>query len=223
MALNNKGAMYDNPIEVVKPFASYLAMFVGMGLISGSVVHAGQAAMFKQASILIVIGMVLFAVGSYINEVVFKTGDIERSGVPRYIFLSLFLAMGVGMISGSTQHFLDTPIYASYLMPMGIFVASLAFAFRNNYVLSRATWIKLLVVGVIFAAVLFYGLNSFAKSLAPSTGHHGEASSETITHDDTAVGTHTEGEAHLDGDTHSEAEVVTEEPAAHVEGDGHAH
>ena len=116
MTLHHADQMYDNPIEVAKPYASYLAMFVGMGLISGSIVHAGQAEMLKQAIVLIVIGMFLFAIGSYVNEVIFKTGNVEKEGITRYIVFSLFLAMGVGMISGSTQHFFDTPIYASYLM-----------------------------------------------------------------------------------------------------------
>jgi hypothetical protein len=50
MTLHHADQMYDNPIEVAKPYASYLAMFVGMGLISGSIVHAGQAEMLKQGS-----------------------------------------------------------------------------------------------------------------------------------------------------------------------------
>jgi hypothetical protein len=201
MTIHNQNKMFDSPIEVVKPFASYLAMFVGMGLISGSIVHAGQAELFKQAVFLIFVGMIFFAVGSYVNEVIFKTGNIEKEGIARYIVLSLFLAMGVGMISGSTQHFFDTPIYASYLMPGGIFIASLAFALRNNYELSTKTWGKLLAAGMIFAAVLFFGLNTYAKTLPIAEGH-GHGSEETTLPD----ATHTDTEPHAGSKPHSKVE-----------------
>lgn len=180
MTLHHADQMYDNPIEVTKPYLSYIAMFVGMGLISGSIVHAAQEGIFNRSIILMGVGVVLFSIGSFINEVIFKTGNIEREGVLRYILFSLFLAMGVGMISGSTQHFFDTPVYASYLMPIGVFLSSLAFALRNNYELSRVTWVKLIVTGLVFAAVLFYALNTYAKSLPVSTGgHHGAQASES--------------------------------------------
>lgn len=175
MTLHHANQKYDSPIEVAKPYASYLAMFVGMGLISGSIVHAGQAAMRTQAFVLIAIGMVLFGIGSYVNEVIFKTGNVAKEGIFRYILFSLFLAMGIGMISGATQHFFDTPIYASYLAPAGVFISSLAFALRNNYELSRATWVKLIVAGLVFAGVFFALLNGYAKNLPVVDGHHGAA------------------------------------------------
>ena len=209
MTLHHADQMYDNPIEVAKPYASYLAMFVGMGLISGSIVHAGQAEMLKQAIVLIVIGMFLFAIGSYVNEVIFKTGNVEKEGITRYIIFSLFLAMGVGMISGSTQHFFDTPIYASYLMPIGVFLSSLAFALRNNYELSKATWIKLIAVGLVFAAVLFYALNTYAKSLPVSTGgHHGEQATESSSGHDQAPSVQAPTAAHGE---HQMAAVTNDE------------
>ncbi len=188
MTLHHADQMYDNPIEVAKPYLSYIAMFVGMGLISGSIVHAAQEGIFNRSIVLMGIGVVLFSIGSFINEVIFKTGNVEREGVLRYILFSLFLAMGVGMISGSTQHFFDTPIYASYLMPIGVFLSSLAFALRNNYELSKTTWVKLIAVGLVFAAVLFYALNTYAKSLPVSTGgHHGEQATESSGGHDQAV------------------------------------
>lgn len=204
MTLHHANQKYDNPIEVAKPYASYLAMFVGMGLISGSIVHAGQSAMRTQALILIAIGMVLFGIGSYINEVIFKTGNIAKEGIFRYILFSLFLAMGIGMISGATQHFFDTPIYASYLAPAGVFISSLAFALRNNYELSRVTWVKLIVAGLIFAGIFFALLNGYAKSLPAVEGHHGAAEAATPhvdTMPDTIVApvkTHNDG--HTDAD-----------------------
>ena len=43
MTLHNPNKTIDSPIEITKPYLAYVAMFVGMGLISGSIVHAEQA------------------------------------------------------------------------------------------------------------------------------------------------------------------------------------
>ena len=169
MTLHNPNKTIDSPIEITKPYLAYVAMFVGMGLISGSIVHAEQA--FERSIVLMTVGVFLFSIGSYIQEVVYKTNNIETEGVFKYIIYSLILAMGIGMISGSTQHFYDTPVYASYLLPIGTFLSSLGFALRNNYVLSAA--------GLVFSAVLFLALNTYAKTLPENTGGHGHGDSHS--------------------------------------------
>ena len=55
---------FTTPWEVFKPYVSYLVMFLGMGLISGSVVHAAQEDMRLFALTLMGIGAVLFSLGS---------------------------------------------------------------------------------------------------------------------------------------------------------------
>ena len=163
------------PWEVFKPYFSYLVMFLGMGLISGSVVHAAQADMRAYALILMGIGAVLFSVGSYLNEVLFKTG-ILGDNILRYVILSLLLAIGVGFVSGSMQHFFDTPIFASYLAPIGIFISSVAFAVRQGFALHSKSWIFLIALGLVFAIVFHLLLLTYAKTLPVSAGHHGEGS-----------------------------------------------
>ena len=169
---------FTTPWEVFKPYFSYLVMFLGMGLISGSVVHAAQEEMRLYALSLMGIGAILFSVGSYLNEVLFKTG-ILGDNVLRYVFLSLLLAIGVGLVSGSTQHFFDTPIFASYLAPIGIFISSVAFAIRQGFVLRRKNWIFLIVLGLAFATVFHMVLRTYAETLVVSSGHHGNATELT--------------------------------------------
>ena len=166
------------PWEVFKPYFSYLIMFLGMGLISGSVVHAAQEEMRLYALTLMGIGAVLFSFGSYLNEVLFKTGILGDT-VVKYVLLSLLLAIGVGFVSGSTQHFYDTPIFASYLAPMGIFISSVAFAIRQGFVLHRESWIFLIVLGLAFAIVFHLALLTYAKTLTVDAGHHGGATETT--------------------------------------------
>jgi hypothetical protein len=169
---------FTTPWEVFKPYFSYLAMFLGMGLISGSIVHVAQEDMREYALVLMGVGAMLFALGSYLNEVLFRTG-ILGDDVLKYVLLSFLVAIGIGMVSGSAQHFFDTPIFASYLAPIGIFVSSAAFAFRQGYVLHRKNWAFLIVLGLAFAAVSHLALRAYAETLPVSTGHHGVATKLT--------------------------------------------
>jgi len=176
---------FTTPWNVFKPYFSYLLMFLGMGLISGSIVHAAQADMRQYALVLMAIGAVLFALGSYLNEVLFKTGILGDS-VLKYVSVSLLLALGIGMVSGAAQHFYDTPVFASYIAPIGIFVSSLAFAIRQGYVLHRRNWVFMILLGVVFATVFHLALRSYASSLPVGVGHHGvaAASMHGDVHDD---------------------------------------
>lgn len=165
---------FTTPWEVFKPYFSYLVMFLGMALISGSIVHAAQEGMRQYASALMGIGAILFALGSYLNEVLLKSGILGHK-VLQYVSLSLLLAIGIGMVSGSVQHFFDTPVFASYIAPIGIFLSSLAFAIRQGYVLHRKNWVFLIVLGLVVAGVLHLVLLTYARTLPTSAGHHGEA------------------------------------------------
>jgi len=166
------------PWEVFKPYFSYLVMYLGMGLISGSVVHAAQEDMRQYSLTLIGVGAILFALGSYLNEVLFKTG-ILGDNILKYVLLSLLLAMGTGMVSGSTQHFFDTPIFASYLAPIGVFISSVAFAIRQGYILHRKNWMLFIVLGFAFSIVLHLVLLRYAETLPVSADHHGESTEMT--------------------------------------------
>lgn len=229
-------ANYTTPWEVFKPYLSYLVMFLGMGLISGSIIHAAQPEMRQYALTLMAIGAALFALGSYLNEVLFKTG-VMGDNLIKYVLLSLLLAVGIGMVSGSTQHFFDTPIFASYIAPLGIFISSVAFAIRQGYVLHRKNWVFMIVLGLAFATVFHFALNAYAKTLPVSEGHHGAATEHSL-EDDHGDALVVDGIAAHDDVEHvspiveatpvASPEIVVEEPAvtspvAHDSNDGHAH
>jgi hypothetical protein len=183
---------FTPPWEVFKPYFSYLTMFLGMGLISGSLVHAAQPDMRSYALALMAVGAALFAFGSYLNEVLFKTGILGDS-VLKYVSVSLLLAIGIGMVSGAAQHFYDTPIFASYIAPIGVFVSSLAFAIRQGYILHRKSWMLMIGAGLAFAVVFHLGLRTYAETLPVSAGHHGG----------TVAMTATGGHGHSHGDGHA--------------------
>ena len=217
---HQKTAQISTPWEVFKPYLAYLIMFLGMGLISGSIVHVAQEEGRMYAVVLMGVGAFLFALGSIMNEVLFKTGLLGDTPV-RYVVLALLLAIGIGMVSGSTQHFFDTPIYASYLAPLGIFLSSLAFAIRQGYILHKKNWMVMIVGGVAFALVFHLVLNAYAKTLPITQGHHG--SSQTVQHMDGDGGHH----ADVDGAAASAklnvlpAPLVVPPVAEKMHADGH--
>lgn len=166
--------------ELLKYYGAYIAMFGGMALITGSIVHAAQEGALNRSAILLFIGIVLFIVGSYLNEIYLKSGGTESP--LRYIALSLLLAMGVGMMGGGLQHFSDTPIFASFLIPIGILLSLTGFTLRNNYQLSKINVIKISFATFIVSSLLFVTLFNFARSI-PQTNDHNHSNNNEIQHD----------------------------------------
>ncbi len=167
--------------NIVFPFIAYLLLFVGMGLIAGSVVHMGEISQISRYIAIGSVGMVMFVVGSYWQEIHINPKQLPRQELLRYVLWSLLLAVGIGMISGGTQHFLDFPIYASFLLPGGLFLAIAAYVLRSHLKLSFKAWNLLLVGTLAIALPLFLGLSHYAHTLPSGTGHghgaHGQTES----------------------------------------------
>jgi uncharacterized membrane protein HdeD (DUF308 family) len=159
---------------IIAPFLTYICLFVGMGLVSGSIVHLGAPEVSRYITIGCV-GMVLFVVGSYVQEALLNSDNLRQEGAVKYILYSLLLAIGVGMMSGGTQHFLDFPLYAKYLLPVGFVLALAAYVLRNNLSLSFKGWSVLIAGALGIAIPTFLGLNAYAQSLPAGSGHqHGD-------------------------------------------------
>lgn len=160
--------------KLLFPFVTYVFLFVGTGFISGAVVHSGDVEALYRYWAIGVVGVFLFVLGSYVQEVIYNKKNLKEEGVLPFLFFSLLLSLGIGMISGGTQHFVDFPQYASFLIPAGIVIALIAFTLKNNIHLTQSKWASMLVTAVLGAGVLWGGLTSFAATLPESTGHgHG--------------------------------------------------
>jgi hypothetical protein len=157
---------------VVLPFVAYLLLFVGLGFVSGSIVHLGETSQISRFVTIGIIGMVMFVLGSYLQEIKLSNRNLPKSDTLLYILYSLALSVGIGMMSGGTQHFLDFPVYASYLLPFGLVIAFVFYILRSSHHLSRKVWSGLIVSIVAITIPVFLGLNAYAKSLPTGTGHH---------------------------------------------------
>ena len=130
-------------------FFSHMARYVGVGLISGSVVHAGTLGGATSKYItLIALGALLFAVGVMIQH---KGEKINK--LLAYVLISVIISFGTGMVSGATQHYLDSPTFGAILLSLGLLIAYLSFTwqeYRNSFTLKRVIIALLLTSGLWF-------------------------------------------------------------------------
>ncbi len=146
-------------------FISHILRYVGVGLISGSVVHAGTLGGGSlQYTVLILLGVIAFVVGTLLEE-----RNKSEGSLLKYVLISVILSLGVGMVSGGTQHYLDGPVYASFLIPIGLGVGYLAFLFRDY---TSKVNLKRIVGIAMFIVVSFGALYSIAHSIPTLEDHH---------------------------------------------------
>jgi hypothetical protein len=156
--------MNTTNIPSTKSFAAHMCKYLGVGLISGSIVHAGTlgGGYFKYI-VLIIAGVALFVIGNVLEH-----GLSSLKQLLPYIGISTILSIGTGMVSGGTQHYLDGPAIAAILFPIGFFLAYLSFIYRDY---SKEFTFKKVLSTLATSLVLFLVLTYIAKQLPESTGH----------------------------------------------------
>ncbi len=161
--------MREYTASILSPYLTYVGFFLGIGLVSGSVVHfPGDP--FRYA-IIGSVGMLLFIIASLVDEIVIKKRNLKENGILKVILFSVVLSMGIGMISGAIQHFTDTPTYAAMLIPAGIVVSLLGFLLKNQIRLTKSIlgWSALFLL--IVCIPLGIALNILAKDLVTPHTH----------------------------------------------------
>ncbi len=153
-------------IETVeKAFTSHLLRYVGIGLISGSIVHIGTlGGGVTRYAVLITLGVTAFVAGTILEK---GRGAIT----PSFIIISVLLSIGVGMVSGGTQHYLDGPVYASFLLPLGLLLGYLMFVLRED---KKELKLQKVVIASISALLLFGVLYKVAHRIPVSEDYHSE-------------------------------------------------
>ncbi len=151
---------------VEKAFTSHILRYVGVGLISGSIVHIGTlGGGITRYVVLITLGIVAFIVGTILEK--------GRDAITlNFIIVSVLLSIGVGMVSGGTQHYLDGPVYASFLLPLGLLLGYIMFVLRED---RKELKLGKVVVATISALILLGVLYSVAHTLPVLENHHSES------------------------------------------------
>ena len=148
-----------------KSFASHILRYVGVGLISGSIVHAGTlGGDITQYVVLIALGVIVFTVGTYLeneNKIDKKFGS--------FILISVIVSIGTGMVSGGAQHYLDGPVFASIILPIGLLTAYVAYLCRDfRNIIST----KRVVAAILLTSLLGVGLYTTAHQVSDLKEHH---------------------------------------------------
>ncbi|GGS01075.1 hypothetical protein [Deinococcus sedimenti] len=162
--------------HLLLPFLAYFLMLASTSFIAGGIVHLGLGEHVPYYLGLAVLGVVCFTAGNYLQEFVLRRAA-RPANLPRFLLVSFVLSVGIGMVTGGVQHFLDNPAYSAVLIPAGLVLSLLAFLAREGVQLSS----KLpRVVGgtVAAAALLFAGLTTAARAIGQTTqtGHaHGSS------------------------------------------------
>lgn len=204
-----------SPAQYLRLWSRYVALFVGAGLISGSVVHypldPGRYLLIGA------VGAALFALASAFHEARARlSGPIE---LLRFVVASLVLALGIGMISGGIQHFNDIPERAATLIPLGGALSLLAFASRDGHRMRGAHVRRLggaVATGLLLLAVTL-GQVANGVQVTEGEGHsHTSATDKTV--DEAAVPSTAKSSAQDAATTPDALSTVAEHAA-----DGHSH
>lgn len=152
------------------PYVSYVSLFLGMGLISGSLVHM-PIDPFRYSWIMLV-GVFMFGFASFISDIS-KQPDLSFGGIIRTLIFSLLLSVGIGMMSGGVQHFSDNPEWSALLIPMGLGLSLLSFILKNGIRLSVKRVYTVVLIFVLLAVPLRAGLSYMVDTTVPSEHNDG--------------------------------------------------
>lgn len=115
-----------------KQYLTYAAKYLGVALIAGSIVHIGTLDSGTiRYLVLAAIGLVMMLAGNIV-EALQKNQSIDA----KYFVNVIGLSFATGFLSGGAQHYLDNPLYAGYLLGIGLLVSYVTFFRKDNQVLS---------------------------------------------------------------------------------------
>lgn len=157
--------------NAVMRYLVYIVYFLGIGMVSSGIVLMPFNAM--RYGIILVIGLLLFSTGSFFNEVVLEKKQMTHKERLKLVLVSLCLAIGIGMISGGIAHFKESPVYVSFLIPLGIIISFVSFMVKNGYKLHGYDKLITAIVLVVVTLVIHTGL-SFAASQISADSNGGD-------------------------------------------------
>jgi hypothetical membrane protein len=148
-------------------FIIHICKYLGIALVSGSIVHAGTLGGSTEKYIILVLaGIVLTVVGNYLENT-----EAHKKVDTRFVALAVGLSFGTGMLSGGIQHYLDNPAYGAILLALGLTLTFVTLAYKD---FAHAVTQKALM-GIMLVSVVLYSLLAFVvPEVLPESAHHDE-------------------------------------------------
>jgi hypothetical protein len=157
----------------------------GASFISGSVNNGFFENHFRSI-ITAGIGILLFVIGSFIDEYIASHGGSPNESMLDTLFLSIVLSLGIGFFTGGLQHFPfpNAPI-GGWVVPLGFVLTMgvLAWSFRDSLVLIKPITYygivaTLIAVLLSFSVSSWFEMSGFSKKSAVETSVAKTASSD---------------------------------------------
>ncbi len=147
-----------------KNYLTYVSKYLGVALISGSVVHIGtiQDSVSKYV-VLIIIGLVLMTIGN-IREAKISGQKINLN----YLVIITALSLSTGFLSGGVQHYLDNPSYAGLLLGLGVVITYITFFLKDRLNLP----LKNVMIIIMFAILIILISNFLIDDKLLGANHH---------------------------------------------------
>lgn len=148
-------------------YISHILRYVGVGLVSGSIVHAGTLGGGSlKYIVLILMGVIAFTIGTLMET----KRKVDRNLV-FFILISVVVSIGTGMVSGGTQHYLDNPLFAAAILPIGLFIGYVAFLVRD---FKEKVSTKRIVIALVGALIFWGGLYFIAHRIPVLENHYND-------------------------------------------------
>ncbi len=158
--------------ELKYAFTIHLCKYLGIALVSGSIVHAGTLGGNNTKYIgLIAVGILLTVLGNFLE---YESKNIKLGA--KLLFLSICLSFGTGMLSGGIQHFSDNPSYSTLLLVVGAIVTFFSLAYKDfpsTMNLKSVFWV-FSTCAFLFAFLSVAGANLLSED--HESDHHVETS-----------------------------------------------
>ena len=146
--------------------------YIWIWFIGGSISHGFFS--WTRSIIMAILGIILFVLSEYL-----KWGEKD------YIQLIvgwLIFSIAIGMVSWGFQHFLDSPIRSLWIIPVGWFLSTLIFPYKEglityNFSKSMIVW---LIISIWLAWILYSLIYIIPKSYFWVGWHHDETWEENI-------------------------------------------
>lgn len=153
--------------ESNKKFIIHILSYLGVALIGGSIVHIGTLDGGSLRYVILgCIGVMLMIIGSVLEAQTNK----EPVNI-KYLGIVTALAISTGLLSGGIQHFLDNPMYAGYLLAVGLVVSYISFAGKYH---ANTTTLGIITVAILALIVVITSNTVLHESVPHTEGadHH---------------------------------------------------
>jgi len=131
-----------------KQYLTYVAKYLGVALIAGSVVHIGTLDNgFTRYVILAIVGLGLMLAGNILEAL-----ENNQTINFKYFISIIGLSFATGFLSGGAQHYLDNPSYASWLLAIGLLVSYVTYFMKDKL---RLRFKDIVVVTIASLIILF--------------------------------------------------------------------